>query len=417
MKKYLFFALALAGMLSSCSSDDTISSGSDSVNDARQAIRIGMGYGKTTTRGTGTVGGFDNATDNKWNKQMVNIYMLYRDSMALALTDPEKDPTPIYNNTAFYTPDAVQTGIATDTTFAIKYYPTQKKFDFWAYRLDDAATETAAPVMTDDSIYVDFTLDGSQDIMVAKAVPSPADTAALTTTEGFQDRAFSAYAARHSVQPDLRFRHLLSRLSFDVIPGSRSTVDTITPVIVDSIKVISPTKGRLVIAAKGDSIDENHYSTRQLVHWNAATDTLALMQRIAHAEDVINDSLNLIKLASVSLADSARFTDYTAAPETFVGDTIRIGEALLVAPDVTSYEVLVYLRQPTRTSLNSAATTDINYSYKDIIKLSANAPFKKGYSYNVQIKLYGLQDIQITTTLGEWKDGGTIELVPEDQDL
>lgn len=408
MKKYLFFALAAVGMLSSCSSDDIVSNGDDPVNESRQAIRIGMG--QTITRGTGTVGGFDDALDNVWNKQVVNIYMLYRDTIDLAVFDPETDPTPIYNNTTFFTPDILQTGIAIPTDNAIKYYPTQRKFDFWAYRLDDAETATANPLQTADSIYVDFKINGSQDVMVAKAVPSAADTAALTTAEGFQDRAFSAYAARHGVQPNLKFRHLLSRLSFDVIPGNANTINPTSPVIIDSIKVISPAEGRLTIATVGDSI-----GLSQGINWTASVDTLTLMQRPDLAPGVLkNDSLNLIKLNSVSLANRGDYLTPGDPTTAFVGDTVRIGEALLVAPEVTSYEVLVYLRQPTLTTLGSAATTDINYSYKDVIKLTANAPFKAGYSYNVQIKLYGLQDIQITTTLGKWEDGGTIKLTPED---
>ena len=76
MKKYLFFALAAVGMLSSCSSDDVVSSGSDPVDD-NSLVPIRIGLGQTITRGTGTVGGFDDTNDNVWNRQLVNIYMLY----------------------------------------------------------------------------------------------------------------------------------------------------------------------------------------------------------------------------------------------------------------------------------------------------------------------------------------------------
>lgn len=416
MKKYLFIALATAGMLSSCSSDDIVSNGVNPGNEeSRQQILIGLG--QTVTRGTGTVGGFADDTDNKWNKQVVNIYMLNRNTMELAVFDPLTDKTPLYDNMTFFTPDLLQTGRAYATDDSIKYYPTQGKFDFWAYRLDDAVTATPNPVRETDSIYVDFTIDGSQDVMVAKAVPSLADTTKLTPTEGanagvFQDRAFSAYAARNGVQPDLKFRHLLSRLTFDVIPGSANTIDPLTPVIVDRIDVLSPATGRLTIAALGDSKGE-----KQAIKWNAELDTLTLMQRPDLAPGATkNDSLPLVAFQSVTLANRGDYQTPGDASTPFVGDTVRVGEALLVAPEVTEYEILVYLHQPTRQTNGSSTTEDVPFSYKDVIKLTANAPFKAGYSYNVQIKLYGLQDIQVTTTLGKWLEGETISLIPEDQE-
>jgi hypothetical protein len=418
MKKYLFIALATAGMLSSCLSDDIVSNGVNPGNEeSRQQILIGLG--QTVTRGTGTVGGFDDDADNKWNKQVVNIYMLNRNTMDLAVFDPLTDTTPLYDNMTFFTPDLLQTGRAYATDDSIKYYPTQGKFDFWAYRLDDAVTATAEPVRETDSIYVDFTINGSQDVMVAKAVPSKADSIKLGAVDGtplnltnFQDRAFSAYAARNGVQPDLKFRHLLSRLTFDVIPGSANTIATLTPVIVDSIKVSTPANGRLTIAALGDVRGE-----KQTIKWNAELDTLILKQRPGLAPGATkNDSLPLVAFQSVTLANRGDYQTPGDASTPFVGDTVRVGEALLVAPEVTEYEVFVYLHQPTRQKNNSLTTEDVHFSYKDVIKLTANAPFKAGYSYNVQIKLYGLQDIQVTTTLGKWLEGETVTLIPEDQE-
>lgn len=413
MKKYLFFALATVGMLSSCSSDDVVGS-ETTPTDNNSLVPIRVGLGQMATRGTGTVGGFNDATDNVWNKQVVNVYMLYKDTIDLAVFDPLKDKTPLYDNMSFYTPDIAQTGLAVATDDSIKYYPTQKKFDFWGYRLDDAIV-SGAPVRTKDFIYIDFVMNGSQDIMAAKAYPSLADTVALTTAEGFQDRAFSAYAARHGVQPDLKFRHLLSRLTFDIIPGNEKAIDNATPVWIDSIKVVSPNSGRLTVACMGDLKGE-----KQGIAWNTKTAELPLMERPELTGGVTkNDSLKLVKLNSVSLANRGHYETPGDASTPFVADTVRIGEALLVAPEVTSYDVIVYLRQPTHQTyddITADVTRPVEYSYKDVIKLTGDAPFQAGYSYKVQIYLYGLQDIQIKTTLGKWEEGETIVLRPEDQD-
>lgn len=410
MKKYLFFALAVAGMLSSCSNDDIVSDGGK-INFDKDfvPIKIGIGQGKTTTRGTGTVGGFDNATDNKWAMQKVNVYMLLKDSMELAVFDSQDQGfnEVIYNNAEFYTPDAAQTGIATPLSDSIKYYPTQGRFDFWGYRLDDAVVEE--PVFTEDSLTIDFKINGSQDVMVAKAVPSAADTTKLHQGGNDEaDRAFSAFAARWGVQPDLQFRHLLTRLTFDVIPGGLSTIDPVSPVIVDSIRVISPNQGTLVVASRGDVRGE-----KQAIIWKAATDSLTLMQR--DTATAATAATNMIKLIPDSLVGRGHLEDPLDPNSAFIGDTVRIGEALLVAPDVTSYRLIIYLRQPSKLTLGSATPdADIPYIYKDDIKLSDSSAFQKGYSYKVQIKLWGLNDIKVTTTLGKWEEGETITLKPED---
>ena len=393
MKKYLFFALAAVGMLSSCSSDDVVSSGSDPVDD-NSLVPIRIGLGQTITRGTGTVGGFDDTNDNVWNRQLVNIYMLYKDSIGLAIFDPQSgDQSGIYDNAVFYTPSALQTGLATPFDNSIKYYPTQKKFDFWGYRLDDAEI-LSGPTLGTDSLTVNFKIDGSQDVMLAKAIPSAADTAKLVAAgNAAADRAFSSYAARHDVQPNLVFKHHLTRLTFEVIPGGAGAVSATSPVVIDSIKVIAPNQGKMVIASTGDIRGE-----KQGIIWEESKDSLVLKERKAGD----TQDKDLVKLTSVSLADAT------------VNTPVPVGEALMVAPDA-QYDLVIFLHQDVPTQIGSTDKKKIKYSYKDVIKRDAG--FQKGTSYKVQITLWGLTDIQITTTLTKWVDGGAaIDLRPEDQE-
>lgn len=415
MKKYLFFALAAAGMLSSCTSDDIVSDKNANLdNNELVPIRIGMGQKIQTTRGTGTVGGFDNATDNKWAQQKVNVYMLEKGTMTLA-NDAENNIA--YQNQMFYTPDAAPSGIATPGDNSIKYYNPQGKFDFWGYRLDDAVTE-GEPVEGEENITVNFKINGSQDVMVAKAVPTEDELDALENARtpavaSDRDRAYSAFAARHGLQPDLEFRHLLSRLTFQVIPGSASAIDPASPVVVDGIKVVSPDKGTLYIASTGDVAGET-----QRIEWDAeSTDEMTLMQRDGTAED------NLVAFQSVDLSDLSTYVEADNAESGRM-----LGEALLVAPDVTSYDIIITLHQPSLKSLEAGAEPEnIEYTYETKIPapvvMDPENPenvltntFVEGYSYNVKITLWGLTDIQVTTTLDEWKDGGEIELSPEDEE-
>lgn len=404
MKKYLFFALAAVGMLSSCSSDDVVGNGTNTTDDnSPMPIRIGIGQA-FTTRGTGTVGGFTDDDDNVWNGQKFNLYMLNKGTMDLAKFGVNAEI--IYENAVFVSPNALQTGIATPLDNSIKYYPPQDKYDFWGYRLDDAEilNKDGKPALGDDSLTVDFKINGSQDVMVAKAVPSVADTAKLVAAgNAAGDRAYSSYAARHDVQPNLVFKHKMARLTFEAIPGGPGAVSATSPVVIDSIKVLSLNTGTMVIASTGDVQGE-----KQEITWTGEKDSLALMQRA----DGDTPDKNLTKLTSVSLAGKGDYTTPGDPTTPFVGVPVAMGEALLVAPDA-NYEIVIFLHQDVPTERNNPALKTINYNYNDLIQRDGG--FLAGTSYKVQITLWGLTDIKVTTTLTKWKDGGDpIELRPED---
>lgn len=146
MKKMFFFALAAAGMLTACSNDDTLG-GNGEQNVPEQQIRLGVASSKVQTRGTGTVGGMTE-DENKWAGQTLWVYMLQKGSMDLALY---KTPaaggvaTPdveVFNNKEFKAPttaDNTKSGLATTADGTIAYYPVSGNYDFWGYRVDDAA--------------------------------------------------------------------------------------------------------------------------------------------------------------------------------------------------------------------------------------------------------------------------------------
>lgn len=403
MKKYLFFAVAALGMLSSCSSDDIVGNGTTTVDDSSLVpIRIGMGQA-VATRGTGTVGGFNDDTDNIWNGQKFNLYMLQKGTMNLALFGENSEI--LYQNAEFFSPNAAKTGLAIPLDNSIKYYPPQDKYDFWGYRLDDADI-TEGPSFKIDSLTVNFTIDGSQDVMLAKAVPSKQDTISLVTAGNAEaDRAFSAFAARHDVQPNLEFKHKLTRLVFKAIPGGAGAVSATSPVVIDSIKVLSQYAGEMVIAKIGDIKGET-----QIIYWDEATDSLTLKQR--KVGDTPEN--NLEKLAPVSLAGKGDYATPGDASTPFVGEEVPVGEALLVVP-ANSYKIRIFLHQNVPTTIGATSGDPVRYDYEATIQRADK--FQEGTSYEVQITLWGLTDIQVTTTLTKWEDGGApIELKPEDEE-
>ena len=395
MKKFLFIALAAAGMLTSCSSDDAISTNGIDANNPEGpvAIQIGMGNATAITRGFGTVGDTAQAT-NVWNGQQVNIFMFKKDTLDLAMNGAN----PLFDNEFFNTPtgyDGTDT-IAIPTDSVIRFYPANGNFDFWGYYLDDAANSLTAGkpsyTINSDTLKIPFTIDGSQDIMGGKA-----GIAVDTTGTGINDDFFSAKAVRKAgVQPHIPFNHLLTRLTFAVKPGNDITAAD--SIIIDDVKVVSKNTGDLFIVAKNGAAAELNDTIG--INWNAAKDTLAL------------------KADSMSYLDPMQRADFDSL-KVMGGTTYqKVGEALLVAPGETEYDLLVYMHQIKNTHYNAPLTpmpVEIE-PLKLKVKLANNEALKAGYSYNVKMIVYGIQEIEVYTELVKWEDGGDIELDPDNMD-
>lgn len=414
MKKMFFFALAAAGMLTACSNDDTLG-GNGEQNVSEQQIRLGVASSKVQTRGTGTVGGMTDA-ENVWAGQTLWVYMLQKGSMDLAYY---KSPavgttaaaeTEVFNNKKFKAPntaDNTKSGLATTADGTIAYYPVSDNYDFWGYRVDDAAVGGDPVVKTVDDTgaeveanvatkrVVDIKIDGSQDIMAGKAAPSNDE---VTKLGGYAENFYSAYAARKGVQPNITFNHLLTRFTFEVRAGSKATAGlpvggNTEAVKVTGVSVNSKTTGTLTVAYTGATKE-----AADLLTFTGDASPLKLQQRSATAVDN-NDPL--VALEPVSLT----WTDENAA----MGDVLKIGEALLVAPGETEYPLTIALSQDVLQKVGEAKVT-MPLEQKATIKMDGAKKFEPGKSYKVTITVYGLEDIRVTATLVPWADGGSIDI-------
>lgn len=419
-------AVASLGLLASCSSDDDLSTGGNG-KDGLQQIKIGMGVqANVATRGTGTVGAVGEK-ENTWAKQTVNVYMLNKGTLDLAKFGED----PIYENTVLTTPADNASGIATELVENVpqyKYYPTTKTaFDFWGYRLDDANDTTAAnqegsataaaiksnkfvPYTSGDSLLIGFKIDGTQDIMAGKAVPTEEEIAKC----GGEENIYSAFAARRDVQPNIKFEHLLSRLNFQVLDGKKNeTTDPDKAVKVTGITVKSKATGKLVIAYQGAETTFANVSDQLIVDKDA---------------DAEKDAALLKELKVMKRADAAALTDklvdltpVTPAWNNGMPMATQVGEALLAIP-ANEYKITINLEQKVQVKGDKSTPQEGDfevkpYTYTADLKNTVNPEkgFEPGYSYNVTITVYGLSEIQITTTLTPWKDGGNIEMNPEDE--
>ena len=386
MKKIMLCgAVALAGIISSCSSDETLSS--NNQNSELQEIKIGFGANTVvSSRGTGTVGSTDAGT-NSWNGQKLNIFMLERGTLNLAQFENEG---PIYDNEVFVAPTALASGIALPEDNRVKYYPTQGAFDFWGYRLDGC--ETGAYSINGNNLEIPFEMDGSQDIMVGKAVPTAEEIAACKKDGGEPEpeRIYSAFAARRDIQPNITFKHLLSRLTFSVIAGNQAICAS-DGVKVTAIEVVSKNSGKLIAAYTGEEIN-------QIVFDDTETN-LVLKQRALGA--ATNEDLVDLEPVTPEWDDVSGVAKETA-----------VGEALLVAP-TAQYKLIIRLSQTVKTDYSDpSASTVKDFAYEDVLTTAGG--FLAGKSYNVKITVYGLSEIKVSTTLTPWEEGGNIDMTPED---
>ena len=412
MKKSFFFAFAVAGVLCSCSSEEAIDGGVASVNGGENSewvpINIGMAS-NVVTRGTGTVGGTTDE-ENVWNKQILKVFMFQRefiDGVAkdkFAPVQSSIEGSDLFFDTPLRAPEG-NTGEAKDLNGVVRYYPTGDGcYSFWGYHVDDE--NTVAPALIGElqeetngdeveALYYNIGIDGTQDVMVAKA-----ENVAENVPE---NRRFSAFSARRGLQPELKFKHLLTRLTFEVTSNQEG-------IKIEKIQVRSKNTGKLVVAYNGEE--------RNQLELNYINEEISLDSDGKPAVDD-KDWFTLKERTEGfdELQEIVEPIDITTNDE-----YKRIGEALLVNPEKEGYELVVTLLQDVETNEDTHEVKQVRYTYNSvttpsvkIVLTDTENGFLAGNSYKVKLKVYGLEKIVITTTLDKWIEGGNVPIDPESE--
>lgn len=376
--KHLFIIqmMAAAVFLCSCSSDDNITAEEDGAVDDylfvdcdQVPIRLGVGPNSIVeTRGTGIVGSISTDTMGVvWRGESFKVLMLEQNSLNPTLMGEDT----VLFDVDFKTPDNSPSGSILPVDNVSRYFPADGCSDFWAYHLDDA--QVSVPHKTDTTWAVDLKIDGTQDVMVAKAIPTSAQKKALGKNK--TTWYYSTYSARKGLEPAFQsFRHLMTRLKFYVVPTTSSAVNHTSGITVTKIAVSSFTQGSLAVAGLNDTKGE-----KQLITWNdAARDTLLLKQRDKNTAKP--ESAPLVKLDPLVLRDSVRNRVYP------------IGESMLVAPD-SMYVVKVYFTK------NDKPYCSVDTLYRN----TSHSMFAAGYSYNIRVRLSG--NVSTATARSQfWED-------------
>ena len=322
-KSYLALGLVAAVAMSSCSNDEPMpnnGNGNQNLAQGYEPVKLSMTnsfadveVSGARTRGTGTVGSMDELK-NLWQHE--NIYVLMTSTQ-----DKDKDGNSEWGFTSalgngpflfeqfdgsFWARPKVSENNISVLDYTLdrnewwwggsidRFYPLQGASHFFAYHIDDAfaadGVGTFADVTVDGSIArtcvneyptltlndakdaysIQFDLDGSQDLMAGYA-PIP------ETGYAADDNGFSARSARQSTVPQISMKHLLSRLTFEVVKGG----DNFDRVTLQGIEVVSKDKGTMIVAVNPDFEAEKPWENVGKITWDegeGSTEAFALKQ-------------------------------------------------------------------------------------------------------------------------------------------
>lgn len=377
------------GMMSSCSSDvENVTV--PGVDQDLQAVVLNVGNPSLvvtpSTKGIGTVGSTD-ADANVWNGEDLYLNMMcisengeptWKLSTWTKITDlaaGTSQEITNFNNVKVQAPTGANTGALVFPSDNVERYypPTNSRHQFFAYHIDDAAADETyqtvggepTVVNENQTLTTHFKIDGSQDLMVGKATPSIA---------GYETSIFSAKSARGGVIPQLQMKHLLTRFTFEVKSNKNDNSMHVT-----KIAVKSKNTGKMIVAYADEALESN------LLTFEDTEAELELQQQGASGLEPLSSD-------GVVLSNEYK----------------KIGESLMVAPGSDKYEIIVTVSQ------NVGTATPAEYENVNVIEVPGTA--LAGTSYNVQIIVYGLEDIEVHASLTPWENGDPIVIDPDKED-
>lgn len=245
---------------------------------------------------------------------------------------------------------------------------------------------TATVTVSEKTITVPITFDGQQDILVATT--NKLEDIAKANTNVNSSQVYSAYSARRSVVPNLKFEHQLTQFTFAIENGT--TLTDGQELYVNSLSVKSKSNANLTIT-NGSGYE-----------FKASDDAQG------------KEFTYPVTYAATATENGDSYT-YTAVPNkvcTFSVNTStkELTESIMVMPGESSYAMTVYISQK-----NGDATTEVVPVSLDI-KLSDNSIFKAGYSYKVTVKIYAQEAALLDVTIVDWKTGESIYIDNDDDD-
>lgn len=366
------------------------------------------------TRGTGTVGDALSDGNYCWRGEKLNIFMFAKDTTQNpALTLARDANGYLFNNTEISAPAAGEAKKVAQVPYgSTLYYPMGGRYDFFAYHADNAATASPALSGNKKWMLLPVTIDGTQDLMVAKACPPALQQKAMESQGIDTARCYGAYTARRSIgydggydaggiQPYFTMNHILSRLVFYATSSKSGVCDrnyfnagqsdsVYSGVTIDSIIVISPSSGNMIVGWTRDANPASHLDGM------GKPVAMPLKQRAA----TNGEATSLVPLVPVR----PQWNWIKDRP-----DTVRMGESLLLCPQ-ESYQIKVVM---TQLKVIKGRVISYSFSHNQKLALKLDTQFRPGKQYKVYFTAYSLQSILLDIELVPWDYGENIYVINE----
>lgn len=350
------------------------------------------------------------ALDN-WNgNQEIFVYAIAREgeNAAASLDRPldfAGDGILINNVKAYSNPHAVETPgdkqeielyYREDTTpMELFYYDEDRRYEFFGYYVDDAATSldpetgTPKPVVGENAITLPVTIDGSQDLMLATAHKAD-DNLGIGINE---NRMYSAYSARKGIHPNLQFDHQLARFDVRVQSGDFKTKPEVSAKLtLTKVTVDSHYDGTLYIANKDYNtnapylkVDES--TSKPLDIWRP------------NPEGVLSP-----------LDETHNFKLVEGEGESMTAPLLDAG-TVMVMPGQQKYNIYIGMTQEEYSEGMVEYTSEIDFSH--VIPTEGLEPDTEavaGHQYYVDVVVYGLQGIEVMVSMTKWQEAGSFIL-------
>ena len=359
---------------------------------ALHEIRMTIG-GAEQTRGSGVIGDVSSFAGKDFyvyafNRDTKTDYATVSatDSLRCLVDGSYDDPESLMGRRAYWNPatEVVEWGVGESPI----YYPMGENeghdFDFFAYYLDNIEPADEDIIRSNDDIKINIEIDGSQDLMSAKAKPTKAQLEDILDKQGEvamllqREHCYSYYTASHNLNPNFDFIHHLVKLDFKLVPGG--TPGMTKDVTVEKIEIRTKHKATFTVA---DKYDDNRLGLK----FQEDTTRLALKERDgSEYQPRLISTVNKVGAVTDGIVDD-------------------LG-SLLVAPDVEYYLYIVLGEvQENGLVLESKENEKVIYQGTEEDKIE----FTAGNEYLITLTIYGQMDVRVNAEIGKWEEGGDYE--------
>ena len=380
MKRSVFAALAALGIIAGCHKTEPQKDIPEVDDTEKVAVQLGISAPgiDIVSKGSGPV--------DAWDSQ--NLYIIG----AKKNTAYDSDGAFLIDNIAITAPSS---GIedfqivrpAGDQYAGTPYfYKENTLYEFYGYYVDDAAIPETDLAKTAGNVSIALEIDGSQDIMAAKADPKYdlVNSDYELSSDLKETDIYSAYAARRSVQPTLTFKHLLTRFQFFVVDGNRGHAEH--PVEVTAIEMDSYKEARMQIAPT------------PMITASGNRTMLSLEGLLKEDGDGMTPA-----------------TDYTSPSEP---GSSKTDYSLMLFAGESSHKIKISLKFADDNNTQAIEPMEFDLNASTIVTstgVSAGVSrFEAGKQYNIVLIVYGPEEIKISAMLEGWKDGGSSVIDPDE---